>query len=234
VIVCDDGSGPETRERLRRLADLEPRVRYVALPHHGSPGPVRTSGCESASGTWVAFLDDDDAWLPSKLRRQLERGAVGDADVIGTNALRSDGTVYFPSAPREWSPTRADLLRANPLITSSVLVRREVLARTRGFRPQRWARGVEDYGMWLDLVDVGARIVVLGDILVDYESGDEDRFSRAPVRQELAVVRLFWQRWLERPTDAERLRGAANKTIGTTWVIGETAGAMLRRRGARA
>jgi glycosyltransferase involved in cell wall biosynthesis len=206
----------------------------MALPHRGTPGPARTSGYECATGTWVAFLDDDDAWLPGKLRRQLERGAVGDVDVIGTNASRSDGTVYFPSAPREWSPTRADLLRANPLITSSVIVRREILVRTPGFRPQRWARGVEDYGMWLDLVDVGARIVVLGDILVDYESGEEDRFSRAPVRQELAVVRLFWQRWLERPADAGRLRGAANKTIGTRWVIRESAGAMFGGRGARA
>jgi glycosyltransferase involved in cell wall biosynthesis len=213
VIVCDDGSGPATRERLRALVEADVRIRYISLPHRGTPGPARTLGYRSASAPWIAFLDDDDAWLPGKLSRQLERAGSGDVDVIGTNAVRSDGTVYFPSARREWRPTRADLLRANPLIVSSVIVRRDALEATGGFRAARWARGVADYAMWLELADAGARIVVLGDALVDYAGGD-NRMSAAPVRQELAVARLFWQRWAERPADPARFRGAVNKTFG--------------------
>jgi glycosyltransferase involved in cell wall biosynthesis len=223
VIICDDGSGQATRERLRGLATADGRTRYVWLPHQGTPGPGRTIGYKSASAAWVAFLDDDDAWLPGKLKRQLERADAGDVDVIGTNAVRSDGTVYFPSAPREWRPTRADLLRVNPLIVSSVLVRRDVLDLTGGFRAERWARGVADYGMWLELADAGARVVVLGDVLVDYESRGQNRMSAAPVGQELAVARLFWRRWREKPVDTLRFRSAANKTVGAAWLARDRA-----------
>jgi hypothetical protein len=69
--------------------------------------------------------------------------------------------------------------------------------------------------MWLALADAGARIVVLGEPLVEYESHDTGRMSAAPIGQELAVARMFWMRWLERPLDVSRLRAAANKTIGT-------------------
>jgi glycosyltransferase involved in cell wall biosynthesis len=223
VIICDDGSGRQTRERLRALAGEDGRIRYVWLPHRGTPGPARTVGYKSASGAWVAFLDDDDAWLPDKLKRQLERAGAGDVDVIGTNALRGDGTVYFPSAPPEWRPALGDLLRDNPLIVSSVLVRRDVLDAAGGFRTERWARGVADYGMWLALADAGARMVVLGDALVDYESRDANRMSAAPVRQEVAVARLFWLRWLERPADSARFRSAANKTVGAAWLARDRA-----------
>jgi glycosyltransferase involved in cell wall biosynthesis len=214
VIICDDGSGRVTRERLHTLAREDDRIRYIWLPHRGTPGPGRTVGYKSASAPWVAFLDDDDAWLPGKLQRQLERAGAGDVDVIGTNAVRSDGTVYFPSAPDERRPTKADLLKVNPLIVSSVLIRRDVLDAAGEFRGERWARGVADYGMWLELADAGARMVVLGDVLVEYESHSESRMSATPLRQELAVARLFWLRWRERPGDAVRFRGAANKTIG--------------------
>jgi glycosyltransferase involved in cell wall biosynthesis len=222
VLVCDDGSGPETREQLRGLVRESSAVRVLELPHRGTPGPARTAGCRAASAPWVAFLDDDDAWLPGKLARQLARAEAGDVDAIGTNARRSDGSLYFRDAPAEWSPTRDDLLRDNPLIVSTVLARRDVLLGTRGFREARWARGVADYSMWLALADTGARIVVLGEPLVDYESDDSGRMSAAPIGQELAVARLFWMRWLERPRDLTRLRAAANRTIGTlltTWAL---------------
>jgi glycosyltransferase involved in cell wall biosynthesis len=225
VIVCDDGSGEATREQLRRLAAEDDRVRLLPLPHRGTPGPARTAGYRAASAPWIAFLDDDDAWLPGKLARQLARAEAGDVDVIGTNAVRSDGTVYFTEAPDEWRPARADLLRNNPLVVSSVLVRRDVLMQARGFRERRWARGVADYAMWFALADAGARFVVLGEPLVAYESHHAGRMSAAPIGQELAVARMFWARWLERPADATRLRAAANKTIGTA----STAWALRRR-----
>jgi glycosyltransferase involved in cell wall biosynthesis len=215
VIICDDGSREATREQLSALAREDARIRYIGLPHGGTPGPARNAGYQSASAPWVAFLDDDDAWLPGKLARQLTLAETGNVDVIGTNALRSDGSVYFSSAEPEWRPTRADLLRDNPLIVSSVIVRRDVLDRTGGFRTSRWARGVADYSMWLALADAHARIVVLGEPLVAYESHGGDRMSAAPLRQELAVTCLFWLRWLERPADLTRVRAAANKTAGT-------------------
>lgn len=230
VLICDDGSSMTTLRRLEELERADSRVRLLAAPApSGSPGPGRNRGLGSARTTWVGFLDDDDAWLPGKLARQLEWAATGQADVIGTNARRSDGSPYFPGAAPEWRPQRADLLRDNPLIVSSVLARRSVLEQAGGFPAERWARGVADYAMWLRLLDLDARFAVLGDVLVDYDDSGEDRMSSAPVRQEWAVARLFWHRWQGAPANRRALVAAARKTAAAARLTPMSVTRHLRR-----
>lgn len=238
VLVCDDGSSAPTRERLEALAESDERVRFLPLDQNtGTPGPARTLGVREAKGEWIAFCDDDDAWMPEKLARQVERTRRNDVDVIGTNALRSsDASAYFPDAPEEWRPSRADLLRDNPLIISSVLVRRDLLLSTGGFLTERWARGVADYGMWLALADAGARFVVLGEPLVRYDDAGTARMSAAPVRQELAAARLAARRWRAKPVDAQLGRAALAKARAAGAVAWHRAAAplsALRRSAAR-
>lgn len=71
IIVADDGSTDGTDVFLKQLA-LQPGVslRVLSLGHSGFPGAVRNSGAEEARGTFLAFLDCDDLWLPEKLERQ--------------------------------------------------------------------------------------------------------------------------------------------------------------------
>jgi glycosyltransferase involved in cell wall biosynthesis len=71
LVVADDGSTDGTREYLTGLRD--PRIRLVFLDHGGSPARTRTAGLRVARGEWVAFLDSDDLWLPTKLALQLEQ-----------------------------------------------------------------------------------------------------------------------------------------------------------------
>lgn len=68
VIVVDDGSNDGTRDVLRRYAD---RIRIVDSPHMG-PGEARNRGAAVARGEFLAFLDADDVWYPTKLERQVE------------------------------------------------------------------------------------------------------------------------------------------------------------------
>jgi glycosyltransferase involved in cell wall biosynthesis len=70
LIIADDGSGDETRAYLQSLAD--PRVKVIWLPHTGKPSVVSNRALREACGEYVAFLDSDDLWLPTKLQRQLE------------------------------------------------------------------------------------------------------------------------------------------------------------------
>ena len=70
LVIADDGSGEETRAYLQSLTD--PRVKVVWLPHTGKPSVVSNRALRQARGEYVAFLDSDDLWLPTKLQRQLE------------------------------------------------------------------------------------------------------------------------------------------------------------------
>jgi len=68
VIVVDDGSSDATVEIVEAIPD--PRVRLVRQSNAG-PAAARNTGTLQARGTWVAYLDADDLWLPHKLRTQL-------------------------------------------------------------------------------------------------------------------------------------------------------------------
>src|SRR5277367_1483554 len=70
LIVADDGSQDETRAYLSDLA-ARPRVKALWLPHTGNPGAVRNVALREARGDYIAFLDSDDLWMPSKLELQL-------------------------------------------------------------------------------------------------------------------------------------------------------------------
>ncbi len=70
VLVVVDGPDDATEEVLRGIDD--PRLRFEALPAPSGAAAARNAGVARARGEWIAFLDDDDAWLPEKLALQLE------------------------------------------------------------------------------------------------------------------------------------------------------------------
>ncbi|MGB7495677.1 MAG: glycosyltransferase family 2 protein [Candidatus Acidiferrum sp.] len=69
VVVVIDGADPKTEESLSRLADS--RLRVIALPESSGPAAARNIGVAAARGEWIAFLDDDDQWLPEKIELQM-------------------------------------------------------------------------------------------------------------------------------------------------------------------
>lgn len=72
ILVVDDGSNPPVSP-VGSLAD--PSVRILRSDASTGPTLARSRGIEAASGEYIAFLDDDDMWLPGKLRRCLEVAA---------------------------------------------------------------------------------------------------------------------------------------------------------------
>jgi glycosyltransferase involved in cell wall biosynthesis len=213
VLVCDNASGDETARALaERFAGQGDRVRHLRAPL-GTNGPAwgRNLGLDRARSAWVAFLDDDDEWLPGKLAAQLAAAADG-VDLVATNALRtSDGTPYLTSPPPH--PDHATLLRDNALITSSVLVRRDALRASGGFPQVRRLQGVEDYAAWLTLAAAGARMTVLPAPLVRYRDEGAAKFGAAGEAALGQLVHLYLRHWSRRPTDVARARRAASAAI---------------------
>jgi glycosyltransferase involved in cell wall biosynthesis len=69
VIVIVDGPDPASAAALAQIAD--PRLRVLTNPAPLHVGGTRNRGIDESISPWVAFLDDDDEWLPTKLERQL-------------------------------------------------------------------------------------------------------------------------------------------------------------------
>jgi glycosyltransferase involved in cell wall biosynthesis len=69
VIVVVDGPDVSTREAIEGVRD--PRLRVVELDRSVGGSEARNVGARAANGRWIALLDDDDEWLPSKIASQL-------------------------------------------------------------------------------------------------------------------------------------------------------------------
>src|SRR5262249_10110334 len=66
ITVVDDASSDATSEVVRRY----PAVRYIRLETQRGAAAARNAGIKASTGKYVAFQDDDDLWLPEKLRVQ--------------------------------------------------------------------------------------------------------------------------------------------------------------------
>ena len=75
LIVVDDGSRDETVSVARGYGD---RLRLLRGPHLG-PGEARNRGAAEARGRYLAWLDADDVWYPTKLEKQIDLAASDDA-----------------------------------------------------------------------------------------------------------------------------------------------------------
>jgi glycosyltransferase involved in cell wall biosynthesis len=69
VVVVIDGPDDDTVEALRGVTD--PRLRFVALSENVGGSEARNVGVRESRGDWIAFLDDDDEWLPEKIAKQM-------------------------------------------------------------------------------------------------------------------------------------------------------------------
>jgi glycosyltransferase involved in cell wall biosynthesis len=69
VIVVIDRPDPDTVSAVGSVND--PRLRLIVNPLPLTAAGARNAGVDHATGEWVAFLDDDDEWVPNKLERQI-------------------------------------------------------------------------------------------------------------------------------------------------------------------
>jgi len=153
VIVSDDGSTDNTEELLRQYGD---RVIYLKIIHSGLPSVARNAALNQANGKYIAFLDSDDVWLPEKLKIQVDAlennlrlGLVcSNAFLTNSDGKESNQLYQIPGKGGSGS-IFLDLLRDNYIITSSVMVRREIIQKIGKFSEAIELRAIEDYVLWL-------------------------------------------------------------------------------------
>ncbi len=78
TIVVDDGSTDETASVLKPYLD---RIVYIKQQNKGLPG-ARNTGLRAARGAYVALLDADDSWTPSKLMLQMPRFSDPEVGIV--------------------------------------------------------------------------------------------------------------------------------------------------------
>lgn len=211
VLVCDDGCTDDSRERMEAIGDA--RVKWIGGVRAGRPAVPRNRGIAAATGEWLAFLDDDDAWRGDKLTRQFAALQRHGAGAACSNARRigPDGQELGPYFTGPEALYGLDeLLPVNRVICSSVLVRRDLVLRAGGFPEAPALRALEDYALWLRLC-LFTRFAYCPEALVDYTDAPAASVRRDPVpvdAQRDAVLSDLWQWGRARFTPAQRRRVA--------------------------
>jgi len=149
VIVVDDGSTDKTKVIAEAAATKDDRVRIISVPN-GGVAKARNIGIAEANGEFVAFLDADDLWHPTKIEHQVAAMShrTGDYEPAAVYTLsrtidRDDRV--FGSGKRVLLSgySFARHLYARPVGNgSSILVRREAAIVAGGFDPTWAARGI--------------------------------------------------------------------------------------------
>jgi len=149
TIVVDDASDDVSEDEIRRVIGASP-VRYIRRAVNGGLSAARNIGIRASSGDYVAFLDDDDEFLPQKLRTQIPVliNEPEIAMVYGPCVARApDGTEEVWTGGPSGAIFRDLLLRGNFMQVGTVLLRRKVLEEHSGFGEAM--RASEDYDLWL-------------------------------------------------------------------------------------
>lgn len=156
LLLADDGSDAETRAYIQ--AQLEPpRIRVLWLEHSGNPPAVRNRALREARGTYVAFLDSDDLWMPRKLEMQIAAMSAQSArswSYTGFVLINEHGDALTGARARRCPAIEgeflAPLVRGEPrIMQSSVVVRRDLLQAVGGYDEELPICG--DYALWIKL-----------------------------------------------------------------------------------
>jgi glycosyltransferase involved in cell wall biosynthesis len=169
LLVIDDGSADATPAVVRSYLG-DPRVKYVRSDNLGQ-SRAKNLGIGLSRGRFVAFLDADDAWQPTKLEKQLARFR-GDVGVVYCRrSLMDEEGRPLSQKPSPAPPTGrvlTPMFVQNFVCFSSVIVRREVFSAVGAFDPE-WDLAI-DYDLWLRVAR-GFGFDFVDEELVAYRTG---------------------------------------------------------------
>src|SRR5271163_820867 len=133
VLLVDDNSSPENKAKLTDLSGL---ATIITTPKNLGLAGARNFGAQNAKGEWLAFLDDDDLFLPDKQERQiryLEANPNAKALGGGLTMVNAEGREeYWGSKPTR-QLTLAHALCFTATMSQALMIRRDFFLELGGF-----------------------------------------------------------------------------------------------------
>ena len=168
LVVDDNERGTEESTFVKNLVTsfCNERVRLILQEKHINGAEARNAGIRASAGDYIAFLDDDDEWLPEKIELQMEI-MENDLSVDGVSCLYqeySGGHLFHSCPPYTGEGLHKKVFqREVAVFTSTILLRKNALMDA-GLFDNRLRRH-QDLQLLLDFTR-GHRVEVLNQYLV--------------------------------------------------------------------
>jgi glycosyltransferase involved in cell wall biosynthesis len=151
LIIIDDGSTDNTAEVVKSFDDE--RIKYIKHERNKGVATARNTGIGVSGGSYIAFQDSDDEWLPQKLEKQMAafKNASPKTGIVYSGCLRISGSKKTYIHPPVTTPKEGDihnsLLAGNFVTSQALIIKRECFEKAGMFNDEYVA--LEDWELWL-------------------------------------------------------------------------------------
>lgn len=129
MLIADDCSLDSTVQVVEQAAKIDPRIRLLRCQRNGGPAAARNMALSHAQGRWIAFLDSDDIWMPTKLEETMQFAMDKNSALTftGFRRISSDHKLLGHSVNIPSSLNYHQLLSNTAIATSTVLIDRALV-----------------------------------------------------------------------------------------------------------
>ena len=181
------------------LQSYGPRIKLLNQVNCG-PAVARNRGVKQSFGEFIAFLDADDLWDPTKVARQvsvLTEHKAALAVYCDHRIIDAEGKVTGPSGALAHPRTSGQLLRnlilGNFIISPSLMMmRRTAFEQVGGF--DETLRQAEDYDLWMRVAANGPILYML-DTMVSYRRHGQNLYGGESLESHLGALRSLMNIW---------------------------------------
>jgi teichuronic acid biosynthesis glycosyltransferase TuaG len=186
LLIVDGGSSDQTLEIVESISKGDHRLRLIKNLDDRGPAHARSVGVRSAQSKYIAFLDADDLWMPSKLLEQIHFMESTSAKFSYTKFRKMDSAARFSTCPLAiyssygfWTG-----LSTRGIGTLTVIASRELF--TEKILSTNSSSHGEETLWWLMMFRDGARAVGLAKTLAFYRN-TPGSLSKYVWRNQIAV-----------------------------------------------
>ena len=174
MLIIDDGSTDNTKSVVQSYVSKDSRIKYFALGQNsGRAAVARNYGINNSKGKYVAFLDSDDMWKPTKIEKQIELLENDDnIFMVYSRYIVIKNGIFLRILPKRKKLRAGNVfvplfLSNNFIGSSSVLLRNIVKENNYLFDTDIGLRAIEDYALWLEIAK-NKQIAYIDEPLVVY------------------------------------------------------------------
>lgn len=214
IIIVDVSSSDGTRKRVSQFKDA--RIRYFLEKEDRGISATRNRGIKASRGEFIAFLDDDDIWLPNKLEKQLNQASHDPlVGVVYTGYCKVNGTGEIKSYHRppflKGNIFPRILEKNNVGGCSTVLVKKTCLDKS-GLFDENFYFG-EDFDLWIRLAK-HCRFDYVRDPMVLYRVHQKSLTARTDAYKLLKTHCMIYEKYSKDVLANRRVLAAWNYQAG--------------------
>lgn len=198
LLIIDDGSTDGTENIIKKYTDIHSTIRYFKNNVNLGIQKSLNRGLRESEGKYVARIDDDDEWADKdKLKKQVDFLDKNiDYVLVGTGVIvvdKNEVELFKYKLPKKDNDIRSKILLKNCFVHSSVVFKRDLALKLKGYSEDIDTLHIEDYDLWLKLGTMGkmANLDIYGVFFMSRENSISSVNKMNQFKKDLNLIKKY-------------------------------------------